>query len=300
MAVYNLKCQWCNKDFSCTHKNQKYCSKECYNKSRKGKAPVFGTTKEIPCPQCHKVFKQRQANSKFCSRECQATWHGNEEARGKGYTRLVPCKECGKEFLRDSKSNVYCSLKCLGKAHTGEGNATYLSYDDLSEMAKEKGFEFISRGMKNERAYNIVYRCNLCGEVNKSNRIRFNCSYCTSSKGEFAVKEYCKSNNMDYEAQYTNKMCRYKHALAFDFAIYSKEELVALIEYQGEQHYKVVEYWGGEKGLKMRQKRDNIKRDYCKVNNIPLIEIPYTVEDIESFLEKELDKLNQAIQLSIL
>ena len=26
-----------------------------------------------------------------------------------------------------------------------------------------------------------------------------------------------------------------------------------------------------------RQERDNIKREYCKKNNIPLIEIPYTL-----------------------
>ena len=48
-----------------------------------------------------------------------------------------------------------------------------------------------------------------------------------------------------------------------------------LIECQGEQHYKPISVFGGEKGFKLQQKRDNIKRNYCKNHNIHLIELPY-------------------------
>nr|DAK00220.1 MAG TPA: restriction enzyme [Bacteriophage sp.] len=44
------------------------------------------------------------------------------------------------------------------------------------------------------------------------------------------------------------------------------------IEYQGEQHYKVVEHFDGEEGFKKRQELDNRKRQLCVENKIKLIE----------------------------
>lgn len=40
------------------------------------------------------------------------------------------------------------------------------------------------------------------------------------------------------------------------------------IEYNGIQHYKSVKFFGGDDGLKITKKRDNIKKQYCKNNNI--------------------------------
>ena len=52
-----------------------------------------------------------------------------------------------------------------------------------------------------------------------------------------------------------------------------------LIEYDGQQHFESVEYFGGEEQLKIQQKRDTYKNQWCKENNIPLIRIPYTKLD---------------------
>lgn len=55
--------------------------------------------------------------------------------------------------------------------------------------------------------------------------------------------------------------------LPFDFAILDENERVkALIEYQGEQHYKDV----GEFGKLEREITDAIKKNYCMKNEIPL------------------------------
>lgn len=59
------------------------------------------------------------------------------------------------------------------------------------------------------------------------------------------------------------------------------------IEYQGEQHYRPIDYFGGKEKFEVQQKRDNIKRDYCKNNNINLLEIPYyknVEEELNNFL----------------
>ena len=63
----------------------------------------------------------------------------------------------------------------------------------------------------------------------------------------------------------------------YDFAIFDKNNnVVYLIEYNGQQHYSAIEYFGGEDKFKQQQLRDSIKRNYCLSHKIPLIEIPYT------------------------
>lgn len=64
-----------------------------------------------------------------------------------------------------------------------------------------------------------------------------------------------------------------------------------LIEYQGEQHFKPIEHFGGEEQFKVQQEHDNLKREYAYNNGIHLIEIPYTIntqKDIKTFLQEEL------------
>jgi len=77
--------------------------------------------------------------------------------------------------------------------------------------------------------------------------------------------------------------------LRFDFAVFENNSLLCLIEYQGEQHYQVVDIFDGETGFKQRQLNDQKKRDYCDKNNIYLLEIPYwSYSKIENILEDEL------------
>lgn len=47
------------------------------------------------------------------------------------------------------------------------------------------------------------------------------------------------------------------------------------IEYQGEQHFKAIEHWGGEEGLLSLQSRDKKKEMLCKKNKIRLLKINY-------------------------
>lgn len=81
-----------------------------------------------------------------------------------------------------------------------------------------------------------------------------------------------------------------KTPLRFDFGIYDNGVLVALVECQGEQHYKPVEKFDGVSGLDKQQRNDAKKRSFVKENNIRLIEISYKVkkyEKVEALLIKE-------------
>lgn len=65
----------------------------------------------------------------------------------------------------------------------------------------------------------------------------------------------------------------------FDFAVFDDDDnLDFLIEYQGKQHYQAVSKFGGARGLYQQKYNDNLKRRYCAIKGITLIEIPYTDE----------------------
>lgn len=98
------------------------------------------------------------------------------------------------------------------------------------------------------------------------------CPICSESKGEKEIRIFLKNNNIQYEYQKKFSDCKYKTTLPFDFYI---PKYNMCIEYNGEQHYKPINHWGGENKLKEIKERDKIKAEYCKKNNIQLKVISY-------------------------
>lgn len=94
-------------------------------------------------------------------------------------------------------------------------------------------------------------------------------------------------NNIKYIREYKFIDCKNIKPLPFDFFLF---EYNTCIEYDGEQHFKINKYFGGEKGLLKRQKNDNIKNEYCINNNIRLIRIKYN-ENIEEKFNRLLDTI---------
>jgi len=111
------------------------------------------------------------------------------------------------------------------------------------------------------------------------------CPECkTISKGENKIMKILSKNNIEYTKEHSFEDCKNINKLPFDFYIPSKN---IIIEYDGIHHFKSVDFFGGEKELKHRQKLDKIKDKYCEKNNIYLIRIPYTeYKNVERILEK--------------
>ena len=101
------------------------------------------------------------------------------------------------------------------------------------------------------------------------------CPSCGESKGEKTISTYLTENKIKFTSQYTFEDCRDKNLLPFDFGILNNSSILLLIEYDGIQHYKSIEYFGGMESLKSQQRRDKIKNEYCNENKIPLLRIPY-------------------------
>ena len=69
------------------------------------------------------------------------------------------------------------------------------------------------------------------------------------------------------------------------------EDIKIAVEYNGRQHYEFVPFFHKNREAFMNQKyRDELKRIYCKENNVLLIEVPYTVKikDIERYIKIKL------------
>lgn len=97
-----------------------------------------------------------------------------------------------------------------------------------------------------------------------------------SSKGEQVIAELLTKNCVNFIREYTFKdlISENGNRFRFDFAIVDNEgNVLQIIEYDGSQHFKPSEQFGGEKEFEKRQKYDKIKDEYCIKNNIPLVRI---------------------------
>jgi hypothetical protein len=92
------------------------------------------------------------------------------------------------------------------------------------------------------------------------------------SKGEIMVKNILDKLHIDYDHEKKFEDMIYKGHLRFDFYFeYNKRKYA--IEFDGIQHFRAVDFFGGEKALIKTQKRDKVKNKYCEKNDIIMIRI---------------------------
>lgn len=107
-----------------------------------------------------------------------------------------------------------------------------------------------------------------------------------SSRGEIKIETILKDNDVDFKEEYEFPGLKAPsgRALRFDFAVFDDEgNLDFLIEYQGKQHYEAVSKFGGQRGLYQQKYNDNLKRRFCALHHITLVEIPYTDYDLVTY-----------------
>ena len=100
------------------------------------------------------------------------------------------------------------------------------------------------------------------------------CGCFNKSKGECLIEDILIANEIEFKSQYCIK--EFSSYALFDFALFQNGQLIGLLEYDGEQHFKPIEHFGGEEKFKIQQERDQRKNNYCLKNNIHLERIPYT------------------------
>ena len=196
------------------------------------------TKVKIRCNICNNIFEQ-------------VPYSHLQEAR---------CRKCSNILLH----NKYKSNKedFIYKANNKHGNK--YNYDLV---------EYISSRIK------VKISCNKCKKIfeqtpNTHLRGR-GCPKCNESKGENKIAKYLSDKNIRYTRNKIFKTLKDKSYLRPDFYL---EEFNLLIEYDGRGHFEpcfssILEE--KQKNLEETQRRDKIKDEWAKANNIPLLRIPY-------------------------
>lgn len=245
---------------------------------------------QYECPQCRgrviwnwhydsvKEYIETKSNS-GCKLLTKNFTNGKDKLK-------IQC-ECGREFKTSFNSFMYnkkqrCNV-CSGKEYDHRYVREYIKNNSNCML--------ISDEYKDSQS-DLVIRCN-CGNKYKASLNAFQyenkrqCNECSMSKGETKIGLLLEKRNISFKSEYSfeNLVGVNGGLLRFDFAILnSNNELVSLIEYDGEFHF--MERYKGD-GFKDTQIHDKRKNQYCKDNNIPLLRIPYwDFDNIEDVLAK--------------
>lgn len=221
-----------------------------------------------------------------------------KDISGKKFNQLIAVKPT---FEKDSNGSMIWECLCdcgnlitatysnLKRGHKKSCGCAIQSYiNSLAYDISGQRFGMLvaqySNG-KRERDGRIVWRCICdCGnecDVDVNSLISGHTQSCGcyhKSLGERYIESILGNSNTIYYQQYTFDDCINIYKLPFDFYLPNYN---TVIEYDGAQHFKPVDFFGGEEGFKRRQINDGIKNEYCKNNNINLIRIPYTMSKEE-------------------
>ena len=189
---------------------------------------------------------------------------------------LHKCLVCGN--IWKAKPNIilsgYGCPTCSGKKQK--------TTEEYKEELKGRNIEVLEEYVNaNTKILHKCLKCKNEWRVEPHSVLRGNgCPYCKTSHGEKAVEAFLTENKISYIPQKRFFDCKDKRPLPFDFYL---SELNIAIEYNGRQHYKSIETFGGEKQLHLQRHHDWIKRKYCRDKGITLITIRYD-ENIEEKL----------------
>ena len=184
-------------------------------------------------------------------------------------------------FLKGTRC-PYCFASVRGKARRKSNSQFKQEVYDL--VGNE--YIFLDSYVNNKIKIRVKHnKCNRVYEVRPRSFFEgYRCPYCSSSKGEDIINKILRLLGIEYEYQKKFEDLRDNQPLSYDFYIPSQS---ILIEYQGQQHYEPIDYFGGKHQFKLQQKHDKLKADYAKDHNYTLITVPYT-EDTFSKIKKYL------------
>lgn len=134
----------------------------------------------------------------------------------------------------------------------------------------------------------VIITCPKHGDFNQSPSHHLQqqgCPRCKESILEMNVAQSLDLLNIQYQREVSFPGCRNHLPLLFDFAGNINGQIFA-IEADGEGHYMPIEHWGGKRAFRDRKKRDKIKDDYCHDHSVPLLRIPYWVDNIDCVITK--------------
>ncbi len=207
---------------------------------------------------------------------------------------LIKCKICSHtyeqtpdaHFVSKGCFNSECFNFCGSISTKGSTTEEFIKKARIKHK-KLYNYDFaIYNGCDN----NLIILCTKCGnkfEQTPNNHLSGSgCPHCKKSNSELYIKNILDDFKINYKPQYIFEDLKYKDHLKFDFGILdSNNNLICLIEYNGEQHYKYNKFFHQYVPFEISQFKDGLKLTYCIDNNIDLLVIRYD-EDLEEEINK--------------
>jgi hypothetical protein len=207
------------------------------------------------------------------------------------------CGKCPVEELpfKSNWVNIFKGTLCnyCNNTYIGKCNNLLYRYPDISlEWDYEKNYPKRPEDISPHTSVKYWWKCEDCGcsylmaGSKKCGNEPRGCPVCNESNMEKRIRKTLSKNKINFISQKRFDDCRDISSLPFDFYL---PDYNLACEAQGLQHTVIVPHFGGEEGFIKRQYHDQIKRDYCKNNNIRLLEISYLdYKNIEKILEEAL------------
>lgn len=268
-------------DFSGTFNPITYQCLKCGKIITKTRASHLYENKSL-CQHCDSTRDSKMRNwiTKFFNNNKQfqlIEWSGNAADR-----LYIHCNKCDRNFYKQPNNLYQRSIHTICP-FCGDNGAPVLQ-EDFEKMMKQNGYLDYTILKYKAIGQSVLLR-HSCGYVFSQKGVNFlkskGCPKCykTKSKGEIKIENFLLIHHITYKMNYLIKEL---NNLSYDFYL---PDYNIFIEYQGQQHYFPVNYFGGEKHFIIQQEHDRIKAEYAKNNNIELIIIPYTeYSNIEAYL----------------
>lgn len=184
-----------------------------------------------------------------------------------------------KHLDRWRKENPYKSFNMRLYASKIQENCVILSSDEDLINSSHAKIEFICPQCQK------TYKKKWCHWLQQPKNRHF-CPKCMikESNGEFLVKEWLESKGIEYKREFWFEDCKDIRVLPFDFMI-NRHGQIYLIEVDGCQHfYKNLLF--NNLTLEERQRKDNIKTEYCKEKGYILLRLPFWDFERDTYIKK--------------
>lgn len=200
--------------------------------------------------------------------------HGIFKKKGAYHLNGRGCKKCSSKQSREKKT--FSLRQFINKSNLIHNNK--YNYSLVKEYSGCRCFYKIK-----------CHRHGIFTQSGSSHSRGHGCPYCNKSKGEIEIMKILINKKIKFTHNKTFYDCKNpqtNYKLRFDFYI---PGLNLCIEYDGEQHFKPIDKFGGDTALESSKYRDKIKDEYCVNNNIHLIRIRFRkISSIEKTIEKAL------------